>query len=173
MALNQALPAVEGSALAGLFDWVLALRQLVPGGYYDFLLKHSRVWEARHCPEAWANVVPRECFRNAGLLALSNPELTYVEGVAVAHAIPTAHAWCVTPEGIVVDPTWANPEEAAYIGIPFKTAFLKRRLADTEGWGIIGEHIPPAVHAASPSSFLAERWAASVGLQATDKPRPA
>lgn len=153
--------------LAGLLEWVLALRHLVPGGYYDFLLKHSRIWDARPCPEAWAQGAPRECYRNAGTLALAHPELTYVEGVATSF-IPTAHAWCVTPAGQVVDPTWANPGQCAYLGIPFKTEFLKRRLVDTEVWGIIGEHIPPEVHAADPSIFLAEAWAASVGVQAAD-----
>lgn len=153
--------------LAGLLEWVLALRHLVPGGYYDFLLKHSRIWDAHPCPEAWARGAPRECYRNAGTLALAHPELTYVEGVATSF-IPTAHAWCVTPDGQVVDPTWANPGQCAYLGIPFKTSFLKRRLVDTEVWGIIGEHIPPEVHAVDPSLFLAEAWAASVGVQAAD-----
>lgn len=36
--------------------------------------------DERLFPVASFNGVPRECVRNAGLLALSNPELTYVEG---------------------------------------------------------------------------------------------
>lgn len=142
--------------LAGLLEWVLALRHLVPGGYYDFLLKHSRIWDAHPCPEAWARGAPRECYRNAGTLALAHPELTYVEGVATSF-IPTAHAWCVTPDGQVVDPTWANPGQCAYLGIPFKTEFLKRRLVDTEVWGIIGEHIPPRCTRPTRPSFWRRR----------------
>ena len=37
---------------------------------------------------------------------------------------PVAHAWCVDPEGFVVDTTW--DEGMDYLGVPFRTEYVRR-----------------------------------------------
>lgn len=67
------------------------------------------------------------CFNNAWLLAQKNPTLTYVEGFAVPSDKDECHhhAWCVTRKGRVIDPSWRNPKGCTYVGIGFKTRYLK------------------------------------------------
>lgn len=62
------------------------------------------------------------CFHNALQLARADRSLTYVEGFAAGLTV-TDHAWCVTQDGMVIDPTWAEPENCAYFGVPFKTDY--------------------------------------------------
>ncbi|MGW1180086.1 hypothetical protein [Streptomyces drozdowiczii] len=63
----------------------------------------------------------RQCFANAFALATVRSELVYAEGYAVYAVgdtlLPLQHAWCVAPDGSVVDPTWETPG-AAYLGLP-------------------------------------------------------
>lgn len=78
------------------------------------------------------------CFMNALHLAMDHPELTYVEGYGVA-LMPTLHAWCITGEGIVVDPTWDAPERCAYYGIPFDLAFAKQTVFRQQTYGLLSD----------------------------------
>lgn len=49
------------------------------------------------------------CFANAMLLTLHNPELRYCEGFALMEqSMPTHHAWVMHPDGSVSDPTWLS-----------------------------------------------------------------
>jgi hypothetical protein len=85
----------------------------------------------------------KECYRNAMLLALANPELTYVEGYGFSGLIPCPHAWCATEEGRVVDPTWrANDElpveQWEYLGIPFDTLWAAVTMDERGGtYGVL------------------------------------
>ncbi len=71
----------------------------------------------------------KQCFKNSHDLILREPDLTYVEGYAFlppcrgyGHSFPIHHAWCITPEGIVLDPTWKDKGEI-YFGVPFDRDF--------------------------------------------------
>lgn len=84
------------------------------------------------------NLTARElkaCFRNAGTAAIDNPELTYVEGYA-GTIIPIMHAWCVTDNGTIIDPTWEDGHH--YFGIAFPTPWLRRHIVRTSVWGVFG-----------------------------------
>ncbi|KWT95553.1 MULTISPECIES: hypothetical protein [unclassified Variovorax] len=107
---------------------------------YVYVLHRGKVFKAAPYPRDIArNAVKRQCFCNAAQLATEFPDrFVYVEGYALS-AMATAHAWCVTHDGTVVDPTWENPEECAYVGIPFDLDFVTTRVLETGYWGIFGE----------------------------------
>jgi hypothetical protein len=70
------------------------------------------------------------CFNNANKLALNHDELTHVEGFAWNKGMMAVHhAWCVTEDGFVVDPTWRDTDETTeYLGIPFRDKAAMARL---------------------------------------------
>jgi hypothetical protein len=81
------------------------------------------------------------CFHNALDYSWRYDDLTYVEGFALSHIgehpFVAHHAWCVTEDGRVVDPTWPDAsEETTYLGIRFPTK-LSAELALAEG----GNHL--------------------------------
>lgn len=83
------------------------------------------------------------CFMNAGryLLEPGHGELYYAEGYAHG-IIPIHHAWLVTRDGRVIDPTWHGQGAdslrlgGAYVGVAFAEEALKRKLSETEVWGM-------------------------------------
>ena len=100
-----------------------------------------------------------DCFMNAQshvMFGDSGEDLTYVEGYAIASNVPIAihHAWLVTPDGEVIDPTWRGQKASAfgidmkdepsvnpgveYYGIPFDAEWLRLRAVETEVWGVFG-----------------------------------
>jgi hypothetical protein len=79
----------------------------------------------------------RMCFKNCLDLALAHPDqLTYVEGYAYAsYPLPINHAWLITTDGQVVDPTWERGSN--YFGIAFKNSELIKYLQITNTYGVI------------------------------------
>jgi hypothetical protein len=79
----------------------------------------------------------KTCYKNAFQLVESNPEYTYVEGLAVPQFIgmPFEHAWAVDAQGFVVDTTWEDGVE--YFGIPFHTDFVRKIILETQQWGVL------------------------------------
>lgn len=76
-------------------------------------------------------VAPQHCFDNAYRLARRRKTLRYVEGYAMS-VIPMYHAWCITADNVVVDPTWeltasiVRPSCDDYFGVPISLATAKR-----------------------------------------------
>lgn len=79
----------------------------------------------------------KQCFMNATNLVLINEErFVYCEGLVFV-VIPIAHAWVWDRwEKTVVDPTLREPA-SEYLGIPFNTAYLKRRIVENGCYGLI------------------------------------
>ena len=74
----------------------------------------------------------KECFTNCARIALADPDLTYYEGFGLGFIV-TEHAWLVTPDGRVLDPTWALKPDANgtdYYGIAVPVKYLLRK----ENW---------------------------------------
>jgi hypothetical protein len=90
----------------------------------------------------------KECFSNAGRCVLGgNSDLTYVEGYAQA-IIPIHHAWLVTKDGQVIDPTWSTerikPGES-YFGVPLSSEYVTQLAINTERWTVFDPQVNPDV----------------------------
>jgi hypothetical protein len=118
-------------------------------GPYDLLQQHGEFYDGSIIlPDEWSGVItatPQYCYDNAYWLATrSKGELRYVEGLAKRYII-CDHAWCITADGTVVDPTWAeldgNIKPSAYYGVvvPLPVVRLARRSPEGAsalfGWG--------------------------------------
>ena len=146
-------------ALKGVHTSTLALRRELeervknwdrPGYYYrgggDLLLKHGTFYTGRELPDQYVHLFgePNACFNNAMEVSLAHPELRYCEGVYAAHGGFVPHAWCVAPDGGILELTWPTreaqgterfrdslmqmplvaPERMAYCGVFFRPELI-------------------------------------------------
>jgi hypothetical protein len=102
----------------------------------SFVLEHGREWQAAKRPAGLRKRRNQMCFMNATHLMQEDESLTYVEGYA-ARFFPTIHAWCVTPDGIVVDLTWPDPQNSHYFGVPFQREFVRATICKREYYGVL------------------------------------
>lgn len=93
----------------------------------------------------------KACYENAAKCAGS--KYTYVEGYASIEGLPMPieHAWLVTSDDQVIDPTWTDGRGVAYYGVPMDTGWVNEILAETGTWGIL-------------SNFENIRWLLKEGL---------
>ena len=126
----------------------------------QFVLEHGREWTAAKLPGRFSRMTPRECFMNATNLVLEDPSLTYVEGFA-AGVIPVHHAWVVDLDGSVIDPTWKDPENSTYFGVPFEREYLLETIQESGYYGLIDNFKMrwPLLTGADPKSkFFSKRF---------------
>ncbi|WP_228821316.1 hypothetical protein [Nocardia farcinica] len=94
---------------------------------YHLLLRHGRSFIPAQRPSSVTKLPERHCFHNAARTAAARPGLVYAEGFAGAvvgsSVVPIQHAWCVWPDGTVLDPTWDQPG-AAYVGVAVQARLL-------------------------------------------------
>lgn len=121
---------------------VAAVAGARPGGGHlsleSFVLAEGRFFRAG--PSSWPGEFgdTGHCFENAMWRALRD-EIRYVEGFAVAPAVavPVLHAWCVDRDGVVVDPTWAYHNNAAYYGVEIDVDVAWDVLLSLGRWGVL------------------------------------
>jgi hypothetical protein len=125
----------------------LAMRAVMFGGsnkLTEFMLKYGRDYPVGPNTYAGPRGEMKQCFMNATHLAHENPELTYVEGYVATHGIPIDHAWCVGPDGFVVDPTMAPDADGKldrvsdYFGVAFHTPYLRKATVANKVYGLLG-----------------------------------
>ena len=102
----------------------------------DYVLQHGHLYESAELTieerGALAQLNPREykvreCYYNAQFIAITFPEFSYVEGMAIG-IVPVDHAW-VELNGKVIDMTWTEhgpvlgviPEDSGYYGVVIPT----------------------------------------------------
>jgi len=81
-------------------------------------------------PKGIRKMANQACFRNAWVLQDRRTGLSYAEGLAEADFCPGTwihHAWCVTDDGVVVDPTWRHPG-LSYFGVRLDAATAAKAL---------------------------------------------
>lgn len=130
-----------------------------------FKVQLSVPFKAAPLPASIERGEMRMCYQNASLLAMYRDDLTYVEGFAHCGLIPVEHAWCVDAQGNVIDPTWDNPEECQYLGVPFKTDFLEESLHAQGMYGIFGGMQPYSALCRPIEEIVAEPWLAEVSAR--------
>jgi hypothetical protein len=100
----------------------------------SLLMKHGKEWMGRKRPKGLRKMRDKECFVNAQMLAVFHPdEYTYCEGLAHS-IIAVNHGWVIDRDGNIIDPTWRDPHKCAYIGVPFKTEYIRRVITKTGHW---------------------------------------
>lgn len=95
----------------------------------------------------------KQCFANAAHLAIEKG-YTYVEGYATTHKInfPLEHAWCVTKDGKLVDPTWEDGAE--YFGVPFKMDYLLEVMHETGQYGVFSNWKCRKIYNDDPENYV-------------------
>ncbi|GAA2530786.1 hypothetical protein [Winogradskya humida] len=111
------------------------------GSVYHLLDAHGAFFVTAPPPVAVPKLPDRLCYGNAASTAVTYADdgLTYAEGFATTDVrgqlLPLAHGWCVTADGVVVDPTWDYEPRRIYFGI----AFSDRRMWPHDGGGVLTE----------------------------------
>jgi hypothetical protein len=94
-----------------------------------------------HAYEPMARIGPKQpdkdCFKNATEYVLADGG-QYVEGYALRPSLGLCmhHAW-VEIDGRAMDPTWKDPEDCLYFGIPFETETLEDELFVNRVYGLL------------------------------------
>lgn len=118
-----------------------------PGYYYrgagDFLLQHGRPLSGRELPDRYAHLkgAENQCFWNALAAAEASDELSYCEGVyALGNGHFTHHAWCVDPNGLVVEVTFPTDAATLARAINGRTGLPYLPLEHWLYWGAVVHH---------------------------------
>lgn len=123
--------------------------EMRPGDLYrgagDYLLRHGTFFTGRALPDAYVQHygAPNECFNNAMEAALANPDLRYFEGLYADHSSFTPHAWCVAPDGGVVELTWPTRSEHGVEGGIAGANNLGMRIGAPERIAYVGVELHP------------------------------
>jgi len=82
---------------------------------------------------------PSLYYQNCYEIMCDNPDLHYCEGFAVHEKLPLplTHAWLINNESEVIDPTWLDRGETAYLGVVFNKSFITKRLIQTQSFAVI------------------------------------
>jgi hypothetical protein len=108
--------------------------------YSRFMLTHGRDYQIGPDTYKGRRGARKQCFMNAAKLALRNSKLTYVEGKVACYGLPIDHAWCVTDDGFVVDPTVRNGDDghiSDYFGVPFHVSYLAAAIRENNSYGLL------------------------------------
>ena len=110
----------------------------------------------------------KACYMNAFHLADRNHDLTYVEGKCHIGILPIDHAWVVTKDGRVIDPTLRDSSSSkitpcGYFGIPFKTEYIQKVALRSRYYSILDGMINPHIIDGrdEPSEYLAKEEVAA------------
>lgn len=111
--------------------------------YEELVLVEGQYFAApeRLRPPGFRKMRDKRCYSNSvnALVSFGFKEqgYRYCEGFASGGIIPVMHAWLVSPDGQVVDPTWRSATE--YHGVVIETTWLFEQLLKNGYHGIMSE----------------------------------
>lgn len=104
----------------------------------DIMLKYGRVYKPNKNTYRGKRDEMKQCFANAGKLALFNSKYTYVEGYVICVGVPLHHAWVIDKSGNLIDTTLKDGKNISeYYGVPIKTEFLRKTVLKSKVWGVL------------------------------------
>lgn len=112
-----------------------------PAPLENFILKHADVKSTGAVSHAETGT-PKECFANAGRIAMQDERYEYVEGYILLPDLqfPIHHAWLWDSENLeCVDPTLADPSKYEYLGVRFTHERLVEELMRSRVWGLFDQ----------------------------------
>lgn len=100
--------------------------ELKYGGFEELVLEYGIEMESSPLPKGMKPGLPKACYWNCQQLMYKRKNLIYVEGYALDMDIsfPLSHAWLMTKDKKVIDPTWRN-SNIYYLGVPLSTEWVK------------------------------------------------
>jgi hypothetical protein len=151
MVLTDAYKMARTERDAELLEYLAAYRELnttsaSPHSEYAFaerLLAEGTFFTYAPYPSTYPKGRMGRCFEDATQLVIDHPDLSYVEGYATG-IIPSHHAFGITKDGLVIDPSWSglaaymDITDTSYFGIIVDTKKLLRKIARQKRWGYFG-----------------------------------
>ena len=106
----------------------------------QLVLDLGQPWQPQPLPEVFEQLIPKQCFLNTWELVRGERSLRYVEGYALSAGgvLPVQHAWAVGRDDRVIDPTWNDPEHAAYYGVVIPKRSVQAMMTATGYVGFFG-----------------------------------
>ena len=137
----MAVPTLElqDRAIAKIITWLRESHdRYEPMSYckavYSLMLRHGRAWYIGERTFAGRRARSKQCYMNSYTLADEKPGMIYVEGWCWIEYL-FEHAWCIDPDGQVIDPTLREAD--GYYGIPFRWEYVRATASSTKEYGII------------------------------------
>jgi hypothetical protein len=112
-------------------------------GAGDLLLRHGRFYSGRELPDQYKPLTGEmgRCFFNALEATTTDPHLHYCEGVyTTGSGHYTAHAWCLDPDGELLELTYPTEPERIAGAIDFTT---RQPVLSPKHWGYWGAVFHP------------------------------
>lgn len=107
-----------------------------------YLSDHGQKWQAAPLPKDVARGEMGLCYQNATRLLMAHDGIDYCEGIAyndkLGDNMGFMHAWGVTKDGKVVDPTWDHPESNRYFGVKYDEKKYLSHIMKTRYYGVLG-----------------------------------
>lgn len=132
------------------YDYIReTLRKLIipdQSSFMRLVLEHGRHGHPQELPAWMLAGAKRQCFYNSAIAALTawecgHHDMHYTEGFALHGEvdIPVPHAWIMTSEGKVYDPTWDYHPDSTYIGLRLAPDFARDAFAGERSGAILQE----------------------------------
>lgn len=107
--------------------FVLGMDNDIHGETMRYVAAYGQEFKAAAQPSDLEYGKMGECYRNASMAVMSDPNLTYVEGFATSSlGLTYMHAWAVDKDNNVIDPTWKDSQKTSYFGVKYdRDSYLK------------------------------------------------